>query len=644
MAHFSEFKDKSDGSKVKGNDGLFNDRLRSLFDQVLDYFLKGVCINKDVIWGFPPKLSDGVEADLFTLFWVVRKIGDYELVSKNELWEFVAEECGLDTTHVASLKLIYMNYLKELDQWLTHGGGFKDMKLDNPDLRVLEKLDYELKGCRFSLPRDGFETDTKGKCVVAESSDNGGTEEFKGKLDLNIAINVCENDGLDFDLVKTEMGVSRINDVVENDEKLGGLDEKKSEFTKIDVSMIKDDDNKRDVSCRTNVLSVQSKFNEHIDTSDNKNNGVIFTKTIDDNVICSQKRRKAESLSLKKMLDWVANAARNPHGIMIGSIPSSSKWKKYKENEVWKQVLSVKETLFAKRNVDSGYKVYGSQKKRHMMHPSMYEDDKIPIHLSSKRIRCSQRVSSVKACSCPGCTSCSSSRNKRVKKKPQILETIQIQDDACEDQETESVNVGAEVPEWAGFVSESDPKWLGTRMWPPPEDKNGEHEADPGVIGKGRQSSCTCMNPASADCVRFHIAENRKKVERALGQLFYKWKFDHMGEEAALSSWSLEEESEFKSLVIKARQELADKSKSRHEIMNNFWRRASESIPTKTKGDLVSYYFNVFVLRRRSYQNRIMPENIDSDDDEQDMGHEKIDALSIKNTHCMNLDGIDSVH
>ncbi|GJZ60268.1 hypothetical protein Tco_0616084 [Tanacetum coccineum] len=111
-------------------------------------------------------------------------------------------------------------------------------------------------------------------------------------------------------------------------------------------------------------------------------------------------------------------------------------------------------------------------------------------------------------------------------------------------------------------------------------------------IGKGRQSWCACLNRGSADCVRFHIAENRTKVKHMLGPLFYKWKFDHMGEEALVSSWSLEEESEFKSLVIKARQELTDKTKSRHETMSNFWRRASESIPSKTKDVLVSYYFN----------------------------------------------------
>ncbi|KVH95396.1 AT-rich interactive domain-containing protein 2-like [Cynara cardunculus var. scolymus] len=648
MDHFSEVKNESDMSKIKvpeacRNDGFFmKTDLRSSFDQVLSYFLKWVSVNKDVIKGFPPKLGDGVEADLFTLFWVVRKIGDYELVSKNELWEFVAEECGLDITHVGSLKVIYIKYLKELDQWLSHG-GFKDTKLENGELGVLEKLDSlfrELRGCKNSLSNVGFKN-IKEKCVVIESSDDVGIE--RSALELT--------EKLDHDMANTEMRFSRINNVNENDEKLSDLNHKMIELPReIVVKEVKDDNDKRVVLCPTNVRSFHSDNNERNDTGDNENGTLVFAKTTVDKVVSSQKWKKEESLSLLKMLKWVANAARNPHDVSIGSIPNSSKWKKYKTNEVWKQVLLVKERLFTKPNIDSVNKVYGSQKKRHMMHPSMYEDDKVPIHLSSKRIRCSQRVSSVKSCSCPGCISCSSSRNKRqkpdIKKTLQTLESMEIEDSISEDLETVSVTTGAEVPKWTGVISESDPKWLGTRMWPPPDGNYQKHEKGLVVIGKGRQSSCRCSVPGSADCVRFHIAENRSRVKHTLGPLFYKWKFNHMGEEASVS-WSLEEESKFKSLVVKARQELTHRSKSRHEIMSNFWRRASESIPSKTKDILVSYYFNVFVLRRRSYQNRIMPENIDSDDDEQEVGsvgdrsgYEKIHTFvkCSQNMQCNDLE------
>lgn len=624
------------------------------------------------------------------------------------MWDFDAKECGFDITYVASLKLIYVKYLIELDQWLSHS-GFKDIELENGELDAFEKLDWlfhNLKGYKCALSSVGYEADKKGKCgiQVVSSGDesierglefkekldfdmkakmglsgiktiNGNDEEFGGfdlnidqtefefarisnaddkdeifgGLDLNIAhselgfdddtdemfggldLNIAQTefgfseisnfdekdecDGMNLNIAQTEFGFSRTNNVDERDKVISGLDERKIDLSS-DITV-------KTVNiklCPMDVLSSQS-----------KNNTVILSKNVK-TVGRPRKRKKEEPFSSFKMLEWLANAARNPHDVTIGTIPRNSKWKKYKGNEVWKQVLLVKETLFAKQNVDSGNKLDCSQKKRHMMHPSMYEDDKIPIHLSSKRIRCSQRVSSVKSCSCPGCTSCSSSQNKRVKKTPQILETIETQDDICEDPDTESESdiVRAEVPEWSGVASESDPKWLGTRMWPSLEDNNIIHQMDNVVIGKGRQSSCACLNRGSADCVRFHIAENRTKVKHTLGPLFYKWKFDHMGEEALVSSWSLDEESEFKSLVIKARQELTDKTKSRHEIMSNFWRRASESIPSKTKDVLVSYYFNVFVLRRRSYQNRINPDNIDSDDDEQEVGCEKIHNLYAK--------------
>lgn len=572
MAHYAELKNGIDVSKVKVSQTCRNDefpvktdlyvelrgfdRLRCLFEQVLFYF------NKDIIGAFPPKLCDGVDADLFTLFWVVRKIGDYESVSKNELWEFVAKECGLDIIHVGALKLIYFKYLKELDQWLTRG-GFKDTKLENGEHSVVAKLEslfHELRGCNYSLSSVRFKTDKKAKCIVIESSDDGNSApKFKENLDVNMAkyemglsrinnvdedneetagldlnltrteamfpivnnvnvkneefgglnldmanaktrflrinnvdekvenfggvderrlelcpmndddkrdvlcmmnvhgfhsnnndikdisntddntvifaktivnnvvgsqkrikeeslskkevgfsriYNVDENNeeiggldlnlsqyemvfprinnvnmkdeevnGLDLDIVEAKMGFSRINNVDEKDEEFGLLDERRLELSnevvvkKVDVSRIKDD-GERDVLYPMNVLGLHPEHNDHNDNNDD--NTMIFAKTIVNNVVGSRKRRKKEScsslkmkkeesLSFSKMLEWVANAARNPHDDNIRSIPNSSKWKKYKGNEIWKQVLLVKETLSVKRNVDSGNKFYGSQ-------------------------------------------------------------------------------------------------------------------------------------------------------------------------------------------------------------------------------------------------------------------------------------------
>jgi hypothetical protein len=65
--------------------------------------------------------------------------------------------------------------------------------------------------------------------------------------------------------------------------------------------------------------------------------------------------------------------------------------------------------------------------------------------------------------------------------------------------------------------------------------------------------------------------------------------------------WSSEDEKAFHDLV------------RRNPV--SFWHKVLDVFPSKSMPDIVSYYFNVFVLRRRAIQNRTDPENIDSDDD-----------------------------
>lgn len=163
----------------------------------------------------------------------------------------------------------------------------------------------------------------------------------------------------------------------------------------------------------------------------------------------------------------------------------------------------------------------------------------------------------------------------------------------------------ANVPEWTGVASEIDSKWLGTRVWPL---EKVEHryliERDP--IGKGRQDSCGCEVPGSIECVRFHIAEKRLRVKLELGSAFYQWKFDRMGEEVKIS-WAEEEEKKFEAIL----------RSTPPPLQKCFWDQIFKIFPTKSRADLVSYYFNVYLLQRRGYQNRVTPNNIDSDDEEE---------------------------
>lgn len=203
----------------------------------------------------------------------------------------------------------------------------------------------------------------------------------------------------------------------------------------------------------------------------------------------------------------------------------------------------------------------------------------------------------------------------------------------------------AQVPQWTGEVpvNYDDPetlKWLGTKVWPP---INGNCKAlfcgDP--IGKGREVVCGCNLPGSVECVRFHVAERRFKLKRELGAAFYAWGFDRMGEEIALS-WTDEEEASFKAVA----------QRSAPSLGRDFWNRLHLFFQFKGRKELVSYYFNCFLLRRRCYQNRITPKNIDSDDEEETefrflgnrLGHSAAKyhntkhTICIENTHSMDLD------
>ncbi|CAA3012480.1 Hypothetical predicted protein [Olea europaea subsp. europaea] len=94
-------------------------------------------------------------------------------------------------------------------------------------------------------------------------------------------------------------------------------------------------------------------------------------------------------------------------------------------------------------------------------------------------------------------------------------------------------------------------------------------------------------------------------VKLELGSAFYGWKFDNVGEEVALS-WTKGEENKFQDIV-----------KSKPSCVY-FWDELFNVLPCKGRVSLVSYYYNVFLLQHRGYQNRTYTSNIDSDDEESD--------------------------
>ncbi|ESW30622.1 hypothetical protein PHAVU_002G168600 [Phaseolus vulgaris] len=123
--------------------------------------------------------------------------------------------------------------------------------------------------------------------------------------------------------------------------------------------------------------------------------------------------------------------------------------------------------------------------------------------------------------------------------------------------------------------------------------------------GQGRKE-CNCMDRGSIRCVRQHVREAREKLMKTLGkEKFVNLGFCDMGEHVA-QQWTEEEEDMFHEVVYSNPASLG----------RNFWKHLSVTFCSRTSREIVSYYFNVFMLQRRASQNRSRFLDIDSDDDE----------------------------
>lgn len=322
----------------------------------------------------------------------------------------------------------------------------------------------------------------------------------------------------------------------------------------------------------------------------------------------NNRKRKRESYT--DLLSWVNNVAKDPCDPAIGSLPERSKWKFYGNDVCWKQVLLLRDEMVLKKSADTSAQCSIWQIKQ-KMHPSMYDDN-----TSFERVRCSRRVLLAKNPLNKAPFSAVSSSSSPSDEDP----VDGPADSSAEsglgllwNQRQKRIPVGpqfqAEIPEWRHEKCESDSKWLGTRIWPLDKQEQNRMLIERDPIGKGRQDTCGCQHPGSYDCIKFHLAEKRKKVTLELGSAFYQWKFHLMGEEVALS-WTKQEEQKFQD-IVKMNPLSTDESFS-NEIFKFF--------PNKSRESLVSYHFNVFLLRYRGHQNHTSASNIDSDDDEPQYG------------------------
>ncbi|XP_010458852.1 PREDICTED: uncharacterized protein LOC104740045 isoform X2 [Camelina sativa] len=124
-------------------------------------------------------------------------------------------------------------------------------------------------------------------------------------------------------------------------------------------------------------------------------------------------------------------------------------------------------------------------------------------------------------------------------------------------------------------------------------------------IGQGRKD-CICLDKGSTRCVQQHIMENREDLFETIG---YDRCLDlglcEMGEEVA-GKLTEDEEDLFHEVVYS----------NPVSLDRDFWKHLKSAFPSRSMKDIVSYYFNVFILRRRAIQNRSKSLDADSDDDE----------------------------
>ncbi|XP_020538495.1 AT-rich interactive domain-containing protein 1 isoform X2 [Jatropha curcas] len=572
-------------------------KLRCQFDNCLKSLRKEICVLDSA---FPPMLGDGQPVDLLKLFLLVREKGGYDVVSKNGLWSVVAQESGLGLNIASSVKLVYAKYLDTLEKCLERVVDDKNSKtkssVSSPNVGGISmELRSEFKGLLSDIP------EWKSVLNVSAEVDPNGDEKCIVDDEESVHIGTGKS-GVDFvDVGKLGYNVAKssaIDSFSDGDKKCKDDQENlRSNLTSLNAF---DED-------EVKSMVVEIEDDKKCENGDENDVIVLDSDAVKDSFSCLKRKRK----SVCRVLNWITGVARNPCDPLVDSLPESSKWGSYGNEELWKQVLLAREALFLKGNVDSG-----AEQKNRKMHPCMYDDPVGSAYNFRERLKCTKKLlhgktaSQGEACSQLSSSTAETESDSCTKKicDGHSSTKYSVIDIPVEKPIPLGPDFQAEVPEWTGMVSQSDSKWVGTRVWPPEKiDNRLVIEREP--IGKGRQDSCGCEVPKSTECVRFHSTEKRMRTRRELGIAFLHWKFDKMGEDVKLS-WTEEEEKKFKA-IVRLNPPSLDKC---------FWDEMFKFFPTRRREDLVSYYFNVFLLQRRAHQNRFTPNNIDSDDDESECG------------------------
>ncbi|KAL7002476.1 hypothetical protein U1Q18_003630 [Sarracenia purpurea var. burkii] len=243
-------------------------------------------------------LGDGQSVDLFKLYFVVRKKGGCEMVSRNGLWDSVTEELGLSRGVGSAVKLIYVKYLDTLERWLQKNVKDKDPKCS------LQDSSRDLIGCLSDSEPEIIEN-------FSQTLDHQKNDKEYPHLDLEMN-NLYRTD------FRGLWNVIEISSSVESDED------------------------------RKSVLDTKNEYNDKDDVISDAN-------FVAEEEVSSRKRKR---VCYQRMLNWVIEVAKNPCNPEVGSLPDRSNWKSYGIEQLWKQILLVREASFLTRNAGQSNSIW----------------------------------------------------------------------------------------------------------------------------------------------------------------------------------------------------------------------------------------------------------------------------------------------
>lgn len=313
------------------------DELKSSFDEFLSVFLQET-FGTSCIRPLPPMLGDGKSVDLFKLYLKVRKRGGYERVSENCLWDSVAKECGFDSSVGLALKLVYSKYLHALSCSLQKAVANKDSKSgvtdSSPDsfggrlMHLESNLEGFLSGNSEKKKKVGVYTNIKMRQTQIEFF-------YDGKLS-----NTDEHMGIG----KKSAGIDHVGE--------NGVESINNRGAEC-LSEIRNDND--------DCIAAASDLGEGrgVESGDVVNSSVVGEEDAD-----IRKRRRE---FVPKMLKWIHMVAKDPCDPAIGNLPERSKWKSYPSDEVWKQVLFVREACLRKDIDSSDQQGTGQVHKTHFV-------------------------------------------------------------------------------------------------------------------------------------------------------------------------------------------------------------------------------------------------------------------------------------